>query len=409
MPARLKTAEWLALPGIQAVFDAVEQEGDAARAVGGAVRNTLLERPVHDVDIATTALPEVIVDRAKRAGLKAVPTGIDHGTVTVISDGFGYEVTTLRADVETFGRQAKVRFGRSWEEDARRRDFTMNALYCDRSGEIFDPLDGLPDCLSGRVRFIGDPNQRIREDYLRILRFFRIHGMYGNGEPDRAGLLACVQEREGLRSLSAERIGMEMKRLVTAPLAARCVELMENHGLLEIVTGGVARLVDFKAFRDLSGVADEVNQAPLAFAALAGFIDEDMDRLADRFRMSNAERNRMHCSLSAMKSVSTLAGTATDTDVRRLLFHHGRQGAVDGTLLAWAVQEHGSDPAFYPGLLERLRKFSVPVFPLKGKDLIDAGLRPGPEIGHQLKFLQSRWEASGYQLGRAELMGDLKQ
>ena len=170
----LRGADWLRAPGIQAVFSAIEQGEDEARVVGGAIRNTLLGHPVPDVDIATTALPEVVMKRAQDAGLKPIGTGIDHGTITIVSEGFPYEVTTLREDVETFGRQARVVFGRDWKKDARRRDFTMNALYADRYGSLHDPLGGLDDCLARRVRFIGDPDNRIREDYLRILRFFRI-------------------------------------------------------------------------------------------------------------------------------------------------------------------------------------------------------------------------------------------
>ncbi|WP_417672133.1 CCA tRNA nucleotidyltransferase [Roseibium sp.] len=408
MVDRLQSAPWLFAEGIQDVFAAIERDGDTARAVGGAVRNTLLDCPVHDVDIATTAEPDVVVKRAKAAGLKVVPTGIDHGTVTIVSDGFGYEVTTLRQDVETFGRQAKVRFGRDWEQDACRRDFTMNALYCDRYGQIYDPLQGLEDCLAGRVRFIGDPNQRIREDYLRILRFFRIHAMYGRNAPDRAGLLACVQEREGLRHLSAERIGMEMKRLVTAPLAALCIELMENHGLLEIVTGGVSRLADFKAFRALQDQAGEVDEAPLAFAALAGFVDEDMDRLADRFRLSNADRKRMHHALAAMDAVSASSGASVEAHVCRLLFRHGRQAAIDGVLLFWATRGSQETDGQLQELLGQLRSADVPKFPVKGKDLLKQGVAPGPAVGQVLEKMKGIWESSGCRLSKAELLKVLR-
>ena len=204
----LQQAEWLKSPGIQAVFAAIEQEGDEARVVGGAVRNTLLGHPVPDVDIATTASPETVMERARAAGLKPIGTGIDHGTITVVSSGYPYEVTTLREDVETFGRQARVVFGRNWTRDAERRDFTLNALYVDRHGRLHDPLGGLDDCLNRHVRFIGDPDTRIREDYLRILRFFRIYAAYGAGDMDADGLGACLRQRDGLRHLSAERIGL---------------------------------------------------------------------------------------------------------------------------------------------------------------------------------------------------------
>ncbi len=397
------TADWLDAPSIQKIFDAVECGDDTARVVGGAVRNSLLGAAVKDVDIATTATPDVVVERCTAAGLKVIPTGIDHGTVTAMSGGQGYELTTLRQDVETFGRQATVSFGRDWTEDARRRDFTLNALYCDRNGEIFDPLGGLEDCLSRRVHFIGDPHQRIREDYLRILRFFRIHATYGAGDPDPAGLLACVQERDGLRNLSAERVGTEMVRLVTAPLAAKVVALMESHGILEIVTGGVARVVDFTAFHALADVAPEIADAPLALVALAGFVEEDVDRLVDRLRLSNADRKRMQLALSAAQA---LRGKQTTEPIHLpdLLFRFGRCGAVDGFLLDWASSGEAALDPERGRLFTDLRKLEVPEFPVLGRDLIALGIQPGPELGELLARLQSRWQASEFSLSKAELL-----
>ena len=235
-------ADWLDAPALVAVFDALERDGDTVRAVGGAVRNTLLGLPVSDIDLATTALPEQVVERARAAGLKPVPTGIDHGTVTVVSHGQPFEVTTLREDVETHGRAATVRFGRSWTHDAARRDFTMNALYVDRHGGLHDPLGGLGDLQARRVRFIGDPHQRIREDYLRILRFFRFHAQYGEGSPDVEGLAAAAAEVEGLSLLSAERVGQEMRKLVVAPGALATLQVMARCGILEAVLGETADL-----------------------------------------------------------------------------------------------------------------------------------------------------------------------
>ena len=193
--ASLKDADWLTRKATQVVFDALSGEGVETRAVGGAVRNAFLKLPVAEVDLATTATPQEVIALAEKAGLKAVPTGIEHGTVTVIADGAPFEVTTLRRDVETFGRHAEVAFTRDWEADAKRRDFTLNALYADREGRVFDPLRGYDDLAAGRVRFIGDPAERIREDYLRILRFFRFNAYYGKGPLDEAGLKACVRER----------------------------------------------------------------------------------------------------------------------------------------------------------------------------------------------------------------------
>lgn len=401
----LAQAPWLKSSSIQKVFEAIEQGGDQARAVGGAIRNTLLGEPVSDIDIATTARPDHVVERAESAGLKAIPTGIDHGTITVISKGMPYEVTTLREDVETFGRQAKVAFGSSWVEDARRRDFTMNAIYADRYGEIHDPLDGLKDCLDRRVRFIGEATERIREDYLRILRFFRIHAAYGRGTPDETGLSACIREREGLRHLSAERIGMEMKKLVAAPAAADAVSLMEDSGLLEITTGGVSRIADYRALRGLDAFADETRSPELAFAVLSGFVDEDLDRLADRFRLSNAERKLMHGALAAATEIDRLS---LPYPTRKLLYRFGRKAVVDGILWVWALARartgHEPDELPYQAALKECRQAEVPVFPLKGADLIRAGHKPGPQLGKTLSGLEETWIDTGFLLDAAALL-----
>lgn len=402
---QLSNASWLQTPAIQRVFDAVEQDGDRAMVVGGAIRNSLLGLPVADVDIATTALPDEVAARGRENGLKVVPTGIDHGTVTLISKGMAYEVTTLRKDVETFGRQARVVFGTSWIDDARRRDFTLNAIYVDRHGEIYDPLGGVEDCHARRVRFIGDPEERIREDYLRILRFFRIHAAYGLGAPDRAGLSACIRERDGLRHLSAERIGVEMKKLVGAPLAADCLALMEDSGLLEITTGGISRIADFRALRSLDDVAEETRRPELGFAVLSGFVDEDLDRIADRFRLSNAERKRMHGALAAATDIS--AG-GTDPEVFRLLYRHGRESFIDGLLAVWARAKAGGtsadrEPVFCEALKQG-RDLEIPAFPLKGADLMAAGLPAGPRIGETLKRLEEEWLDSRFSLSRKDLL-----
>src|SRR6195952_296961 len=212
----LGDAPWLRSGPAARVLELLNGHGEEARVVGGAVRNSLLKIPIDDIDIATTAVPTEVIRRARAAGIKSVPTGIDHGTVTLVVDGQPFEVTTLREDTETFGRKAKVAFGRDWVRDAERRDFTINALSVDADGIVHDHVGGLADIAARRVRFIGDAHQRIAEDYLRILRFFRIHAAYGSGEPDRAGYLACISGRAGLAGLSAERLRMEILKLVVA-------------------------------------------------------------------------------------------------------------------------------------------------------------------------------------------------
>ncbi len=399
----LRHADWLTADGIQAVFQAVEQNGDTARVVGGAVRNTLLGHPVPDVDIATTALPEEVMKRTAEAGLKPIGTGLDHGTVTVVSNGFPYEVTTLREDVETYGRQARVVFGRDWTKDAERRDFTMNALYVDRHGRLHDPLGGLRDCLDRRVRFIGDPDTRIREDYLRILRFFRIYAAYGQGDLDGDGLSACLRQRDGLRHLSAERIGHEMRRLLRAPLGAPAVSMMNACGLWEIATGGLARTDDYESLRSLEDIAAEVRDPELGLVVLAGFVREDLERVRDRLRLSNAEGRRMQTAWAALKKLGQPPSFPPAT---ALIYDFGRQGAIDGVLALWSrlrAREEADDDMF-AGMLSELRTLPVPEFPLKGADLIAAGHAPGPALGDKLRELEADWRESGFSLGKQQLL-----
>src|ERR1700761_4668972 len=233
-------ASWLRPGPAARVLALLDGAGSEARVIGGAVRNTLLGAPIGDIDIATTSLPDEVVRRAKAAGIKSVPTGIEHGTVTLVLDGQPFEVTTLREDIETFGRKAKVSFGTDWKRDAERRDFTINALSAGVDGVVHDYVGGLPDIAARQGRFIGDPSRRIAEDYLRILRFFRIHAAYGIGEPDREGLLACIGGRDGLAGLSAERVRTEIMKLMIAPGALASIAAMADGGLLLQIFGGVA-------------------------------------------------------------------------------------------------------------------------------------------------------------------------
>jgi poly(A) polymerase len=382
-------AEWLLRRELAAVFDAIEQDGDALRVVGGAVRNTLLGVPVADVDLATTALPAAVMARAAAAGLKPVPTGIEHGTVTVVSSGVPHEVTTLRADIETDGRRAVVRFGTDWDADARRRDFTMNALYADRTGQLFDPVGGYDDCVAGRVRFIGDPETRIREDFLRILRFFRFHSAYGRGPLDAEGLAACIRLRDGLTSLSRERIGQEMRRLVVEPRGAEVAALMQESGVLLTVLGGVAR----PAVLARLGEADPA----LALAALGAFVEDDAERLAERLKLSNAERKAM---AAAVKLARWLGGSPTEKALREAVYREGNATAADALQLATAIGGVAVDA----DLLSLAQAWKAPVLPIAAADLMAIGIKPGPALGKALSKAEKAWIASDFSLAKAELL-----
>ncbi len=395
----LAGAEWLKRRETSAVFGALQGDSLETRAVGGAVRNALLGLPVTEIDLATTAEPERVMALAEEAGLKAVPTGIDHGTVTVIADGLPFEVTTLRRDVETFGRHAKIAYTTSWEEDAKRRDFTLNALYADRDGKVFDPLGGYDDLAAGRVRFVGDAEARIKEDFLRILRFFRFHAYYGKGDMDAGGLKAAVRMRAGLDQLSAERIAGELRRILVAPQAARAVEALYDYGLLTGVLGGVPRLGRFERLVAIEAANALAPDPSLRLAALAVFVEEDAPRVAERLRLSNAERAVL--ALGAEKGV--VAGLPDETAAKSALYRLG-QSYRSALLLAWADSGASPDDTAWRKALVLPERWQAPSFPLSGNDIMALGELKGPEIGELLKVLEQDWIGSGFALGRDQLL-----
>jgi len=405
-PPRLAGSAWLVRPQTQAVFAALASQGFAARAVGGAVRNALLGLPVTDIDIATPAKPQEVMAAARAAGLHAVPTGIDHGTVTVLADHVPHEVTTLRRDVETHGRHATVAFTDDWEEDARRRDFTINALYCSAQGEVFDPLGAYADLAAHRIRFIGDAGQRIREDYLRILRFFRFNAEYAKGQPDAEGLGACVAEREGLARLSAERVRQEMLRLLMAPRGPELVRAMQDYGVLAYVLPAaphpelLARLAAIEA--GLGRGAD----AMLRLAALAVEIAEDADRLRERLRLSNDEHARLGLAATPMPDLDPAAPGRL---ARACLYAEGEAAYRGRVLIAWA--RSGAPPAS-AAWRERLalpERWAAPRFPLGGADVMALGVPAGPRIGEVLRALEAWWIAGDFAADEAALRARLHQ
>jgi len=394
---RLDNAGFLHDPALRSVAAAVAVGGDEVRVVGGAVRNTLLGLPVADVDLATTAPPETTTARLTAAGIKAVPTGFEHGTVTAVTAGRAFEVTTLRADVATDGRRARVAFGTDWREDAGRRDFTMNAIYVDLGGTILDPVGGVPDCLARRVRFIGDADSRIREDYLRILRFFRFHAVYGEGPPDAAGLEAATRLQAGLDLLSRERVGQELRKLVTGARAAETAALMQETGILLRVLAGVARPERLARLAALAGETQADASPALRLTALAAFVEDDAERLAERLRLSNAER----AVIAAVQPLARRLGAGwTASGLRALVQAHGKTRVLDALLLAAADGAMGD----VAEALRLVKAWEAPAFPIGGDDLVAAGLSPGPALGRKLAELEARWVASDFSLTRDELL-----
>jgi len=401
----LAGAEWLKWRETRAVFAALGPDGIETRAVGGAVRNTLLGLPVTEIDLATTAEPDKVIALAARAGLKTVPTGIDHGTVTVIADGAPFEVTTLRRDVEMFGRHAKIAYTTSWEEDAKRRDFTLNALYADRNGRVFDPLGGYDDLRAGRVRFIGDAEARIKEDYLRILRFFRFNAYYGKGNMDTAGLDASVKLRGGLEQLSAERIAGELRRILIAPQAARAVEALYDYGLLTGVLGGVPRLKRLERLMAIEQANGSAPDAALRLAALAVFVSEDVARLAERLRLSNAEQAVLALATRTREGVGS--GLPHEAAAKSALYRLG-PNYRSSLLLTWADSGVSPDDASWCQALALPERWQTPSFPLGGNDVMALGEIKGPEIGQVLRSVEQHWIETGFVLDRDELLANAR-
>lgn len=385
---------FLAEPRLARLLILLDGDGEETRVVGGAVRNALLGLPVSDIDIATTALPEETSRRAQTAGFKTVPTGLAHGTVTVVVEGVPFEVTTLREDVETDGRHAQVRFGRDWARDAARRDFTMNALYATRAGAVIDLVGGRSDLDARKVRFIGDPEQRIREDYLRILRLFRFHAAYGRGAVDRDALAAAIRCRAGLAGLSRERVGVELLKLLVAERAAPVLRDMTDAGFLSTLLGGVPalgvleRLISLE--RDLARAPDAV----LRLGALAVRVREDADRLRDRLRLSNDAQRRL--SNAALPSLDLpLAAPA----LRALLYSDGIADGVDRILLTAARVAEGRLFTAAGAAIAAAECFIPPVCPIRARHFQDLGLVPGPQLGAALEAAKRAWIAADFPEG----------
>lgn len=402
----LAAAEWLRAPATRRIFAALAAEGEETRIVGGAVRNALMGQAVGDIDFATTATPDKVAALAHAAGLKAVPTGVEHGTLTVVVDGRGHEVTTLREDVETDGRHAVVRFGRDWTADAMRRDFTVNALSVDAGGTVHDPVGGHRDILARRIRFIGDADRRIAEDRLRILRFLRFTAEYGVEPIDAAGLGAAIRARDGLRALSRERIGHEMRRLVAAPRAAEILAVMQDAGILGVVLGGVAYTGQFARFVRFERAAGMDVSVPRRLAVLAARIGEDVERVTHRLRLTNGERDRMLAALAARAAFSPLPSPRA---AHAALYRLGDPAWRDGLGLAFAGATAAPDDAAWKALHDLPDTWPVPRFPLSGRDVIGASAAPGPAVGALLRSVEAWWIAQDFAPDEAGLRARLQQ
>jgi poly(A) polymerase len=389
---------WFREGPVRALLDALERSGEEARPIGGAVRNWLAGRAEGDIDIATTALPGAVSRIAGELGFKVVPTGIDHGTVTVVADGVGHEVTTLRADIETDGRRAVVSFGRDWREDAARRDFTINAMSLGADGRLHDYFGGRGDLADGLVRFIGEPRARIREDRLRILRFFRFHAQFGRGEPDASGLSACIAERDGLADLSRERIRAELLKTVTSAGAAGVLQAMADAGLLDRLTGGVAVPATVGRLAAIEVAAAIEASAARRLGALAVLVREDAERLRARLALSNEEYRRLDAIGSGWRAIDPALGEAAG---KIALFGAGPRAFLDRAMVAFARSAAPPDAPDWLALLTLPQRWKAPSLPVSGEDLMRAGLGEGPEIGVALAWIRQAWIEAGFPTGAA--------
>jgi poly(A) polymerase len=404
MTSPLKDWALLKEPPVQAVFAALDGAEGATRIVGGAVRDALLGQAVADADFATTLHPGDVVARCEAAGLKTVPTGIEHGTVTVIAEGRPFEVTTLRRDVETDGRHAVVQFTEDWEEDAARRDLTINALYCDTAGQLFDPRNGVADLQAGRVRFIGDAEARIREDYLRILRFFRFFAWYGSGRPDPEGLKACARLKSGIATLSAERVWAELKRLLAAPDPARALLWMRT---TEVLQKALPESWGIDAVHRLIAAERSEGWEPNPLLRLEAVLPPHrarIDSLAERLRLSKHEAARLLAWANAPEPDPAMS----EDDFAQVLYRAGRIGMIDRLRHAMAreLERNNTQAAeSLRRLLAYAEDWERPMLPVSGKDIVSTGVEPGPAVGERLRELEERWIESGFTLTREALLG----
>jgi poly(A) polymerase len=401
----IEPAAWMRDGETRAVFDALAAP---ARFVGGCVRDLLLGRPVTDIDIATTLPPDAVIARLDRAGIKAVPTGFEHGTVTAVTAHRHFEITTLRIDVRTDGRRAEVAFTDDWAADAARRDFTVNALYCDADGAVYDPVDGLADLRARRIRFVGDPRQRIAEDVLRLLRFFRFQAQFGEEPLDRAGLAACRAAAPQLPSLAGERIWNELRKLLGAPDPATTLVVMSGNGILGPILPDAKAIDRLAALVTVEGIVAQAD--PLRRLAAMLVVDAaGGGAVAERLRLSGGDRARL------LNLVST---ERVDPDIgvrwqRAMLYRVGPECWRDRVLIDWAdeisrgIEADRRRSDAWRDTFELPERNPPPTFPLRGRDVLALGVAAGPAVGELLAEVERWWIEGDFRAGRTACLSHL--
>lgn len=401
---------WMAWSATRAVMAALEAKGGpgCARFVGGCVRDAVIGVASVDVDIdvATTLRPEGVAAALAAAGLKSAPTGLDHGTITAIAEGRPFEITTLRRDVSTDGRRAVVAFTDDWDEDARRRDFRLNALYADGEGKVFDPTGmGVADARAGRIIFVGDPQLRIREDYLRILRFFRFYAWYGVGEPDKPAMDACGALKGMLSGRPAERTSKELLKLLAADDPRRAVRLMAETGVLEAILPGAVALARLDALIAIERDCLIENDPELRLAALLPSDPKSVAATSERLRLSNAQRERL---AAAAPGQPRIASWMSAREVRRTVYQLGVRAFYDRAKLAWAASERLATAPQWRELLAEAESWTPPAFPVSGDDALAAGVPKGPRVGQVLREVEDWWIDHDFPEDRAMALDKLR-
>jgi poly(A) polymerase len=386
-------------PATRAVLEALHDAGIVARFVGGCVRDALLGREIADIDLATPARPEEVMAALDKAGMKAVPTGIAHGTVTAVAPPRHFEITTLRRDVETYGRRAKVAFGADWAEDAARRDFTINAIYLDPDGTLHDPVGGLADLAGHRVRFVGEAAKRIAEDVLRVLRYYRFEARFGTGQGDEEARAACRAAVALLPKLSAERVAGELFRLLTVPNPAPALHMMADDGVLAVILPEATRVERLERLLPLEPQPDAVRR----LGALVEIDAAGADAIADRLKLSNAERDR----LAGLAEPWPLDPAGDARTQHRAIYELGGERCRDVALLLAAAGKIGKTRL---DLLQELAaSWTPPSFPLKGRDVTALGIPAGPRVGQLLAEVRKWWEEADFAPDRAACLDRLKK
>jgi len=413
---QLPPEDWMTDPATKAVIKALESDGQAMRFVGGCVRDALARRPVKDIDMATPERPENVIKLLENANIKAIPTGLEHGTITAEIDGQRFEITTLRRDVKTDGRHAEVVFDTSWQADAVRRDFTINALSATKDGAVYDPFNGLDDLAHGRVRFIGSPDQRIQEDALRILRFFRFYALFGRPPANASALAGCRRFAGNLNNLSADRIWGEFKKILLNDNVANTIVLMTGVRVMDVM---IPHLADVGVLRALSWLESRalnvggLNADPLRrLAALVDGSKTSLNGLTKQFNLSNDERDYI-AALLATDDPEFLQMNVTD--YQRRIRRDGRQVFLGHVLISWAGQLAATpklpvgDNKKWISIVELALSWALPVFPLTGNDVMALGMVQGPDIGNLLRRVETWWENKNYKPQKRACLTELKK